>query len=129
MKCGNTTGYAAKYYFVHKEYDEDYKKEPWFFGDMSREEAEHLLGDNANPDGRLNSSRKDQFFSGSFLVRHTTKQGGMDVLSLKYFDTQGEPGYKYKNYNVKRDGDQFFFTKKNRFFMPSQLIDFCMEND
>merc|ERR1711953_1226082 len=115
MKCGNTTGYAAKYYFVHKEYDEDYKKEPWFFGDMSREEAEHLLGDNANPDG-------------SFLVRHTTKQGGMDVLSLKYFDTQGEPGYKYKNYNVKRDGDQFFFTKKNRFAMLSQLIDFCMEN-
>ena len=58
MKCGNTTGYAAKYYFVHKEYDEDYKKEPWFFGDMSREEAEHLLGDNANPDGQLYSYKK-----------------------------------------------------------------------
>ena len=53
MKCGNTTGYAAKYYFVHKDFDEDYKKEPWFFGDMTREEADHLLGDNANPDGRL----------------------------------------------------------------------------
>ena len=53
MQCGNTTGYAAKYYFVHKDFDEDYKKEPWFFGDMNREEAEHLLGDNANPDGGL----------------------------------------------------------------------------
>ena len=46
-------GYAAKYHFVHKDYDEDYKKEPWYFGDMTREEAEHWLGDNANPNGQL----------------------------------------------------------------------------
>ena len=51
MRCGNTYGYASKYYFVHKEYDEDYKKEPWYFGDMSREEAVRLLEDTANPDG------------------------------------------------------------------------------
>ena len=76
MKCGNTTGYAAKYYFVHKEYDEDYKKEPWFFGDMSREEAEHLLGDNANPDGRLNSSRKYNFFQVLSLSGTQLSKGG-----------------------------------------------------
>ena len=51
-------------------------------------------------------------------MRHTTKQGGMEVLSLKYFDTE-LGSYKYKNYNVKKDGDQFFFTKKNRSSMPS----------
>ena len=53
MKYGNTYGYASKYYFVHKDYNEDYKKEPWYFGDMTREEAEHWLGDNANPNGQL----------------------------------------------------------------------------
>ena len=55
-------------------------------------------------------------------MRHTTKQGGMEVLSLKYFDNIVEGGsYKYKNYNVKKDGDQFYFSRehKNRFFMPS----------
>merc|ERR1711990_1415819 len=104
MQCGNTTGYAAKYYFVHKDFDEDYKKEPWFFGD------------NANPDG-------------SFLVRHTTRQGGMDVLSLKYFNTRGAAGgYKYKNYNVKKEGDKFYFTKKKMFPRLADLINFCMEN-
>jgi len=116
MKCGNTTGYAAKYYFVHKDFDEDYKKEPWYFGDMPREEAVHLLGDNANPDG-------------SFLVRHTTRQGGMDVLSLKYYNTKDEAGgYKYMNYNVKKEGDKFYFTKKKMFAKLSELITFCMEN-
>ena len=53
MKCKDKEGFAAKYYFVEKDYGQEcpYKKEPWYFGDMSREEAEHLLGDNANPDG------------------------------------------------------------------------------
>ena len=59
-------------------------------------------------------------------MRHTKKQGGMEVLSLKYFDTE-LGSYKYKNYNVKKDGDQFFFTKKNRSSMPNQMIDFCLE--
>ena len=50
----------------------------------------------------------------------------MDVLSLKYFDPR-DGSYKYKNYNVKKDGEQFFFTKKNRSSMPNQMIDFCLE--
>ena len=62
-------------------------------------------------------------------MRHTTRQGGMDVLSLKYFVTQEEAGgYKYKNYNVKKEGDKFYFTKKKKFAKLSELINFCMEN-
>ena len=52
-QLNNDGGYAAKYYFVHKNHEKDHEKEPWYFGDMTREEAEHLLGDNANPDGIL----------------------------------------------------------------------------
>ena len=46
-------GYAAKYHFVHKDCDEDYKKKPWYFGDMTRKEAQHWLGYNTNQDGQL----------------------------------------------------------------------------
>ena len=53
LQCGNQIGFAAKYYFVHKDNTVDYKKEPWYFGEMSREEAEHLLGDNANSEGKF----------------------------------------------------------------------------
>ena len=67
--------------------------------------------------------------AGSFLVRHTKKQGGMDVLSLKYYNTREEVGrYNYKNYNVKREGDKFYFMKKNKFGKLADLINFCMEN-
>ena len=54
MQCGSQTGYAAKYFFVHKDIKDDFKKEPWYFGEMSREAAEFLLGDNANPEGKFN---------------------------------------------------------------------------
>ena len=69
MKCKDKEGFAAKYYFVEKDYGQEcpYKKEPWYFGDMSREEAEHLLGDNANPDGeRIKTYRS---FKCSFKCR------------------------------------------------------------
>ena len=52
-KSGNREGYASKYYFVHKNHEKDHEKEPWYFGEMTRLEAEDLLGDNANPDGRV----------------------------------------------------------------------------
>ena len=54
-QLNNSEGYAAKYYFVHKNHEKDHEKEPWYFGDMTREEAEYLLGDNANPDGILSN--------------------------------------------------------------------------
>ena len=43
-------GYAAKCNFIPN----DWKIEPWFFGEMTREETEHLLGSSANPDGNRN---------------------------------------------------------------------------
>ena len=51
MRCGSVAGYANKNYFIHKEGRKDFYKEPWYFGQMTREVAERLLGDTANPDG------------------------------------------------------------------------------
>ena len=51
----------------------------------------------------------------------------MNVLSLKYYDTQTE-AYKYKNYSFKKEGEQFYFSKKQRFSTLSGLINFCMKN-
>ena len=53
----------------------------------------------------------------------------MNVLSLKYFSTgDGNDGYKYKNYNVKTEGDKFYFTKKKKCSTLTELIEFCMDN-
>ena len=53
----------------------------------------------------------------------------MNVLSLKYFSTgDGYDGYKYKNYNVKTEGDKFYFTKKKKCSTLTELIEFCMDN-
>ena len=96
-------------------------QEPWYFGDMDRSAAQELLGDTANPDG-------------SFLVRKSTGRGkSMDVLSLKYFDTQpkhGEPErYAYKNYDVKSSGSgEVWFTPHNKFSSLTELIKFCTDN-
>ena len=96
-------------------------QEPWYFGDMDRSAAAELLGDTANPDG-------------SFLVRKSTGKGkSMDVLSLKYFDTQpkhGEPErYAYKNYDVKGSGSgEVWFTPHNKFSSLTELIKFCSDN-
>ena len=51
MKSGRKEGFASKHYFVHKEAKKEYERKPWYFGDMTREDAERLLGDTANPDG------------------------------------------------------------------------------
>merc|ERR1712037_30077 len=86
VKSGRKEGFASKHYFVHREAKKEYERKPWYFGDMTREDAERLLGDTANPDG-------------SFLIRHTDKNNGMEVLTLKYFNTRPpEPEiYKYMN--------------------------------
>ena len=67
VKCGTVEGFASKYFFAKRDALNDHEKEPWYFGDICREDAERFLKDPANPDG-------------SFLVRHTSSEGGMDVL-------------------------------------------------
>ena len=52
---------------------------------------------------------------GSFLVRHTTKSDGMDVLILKYND-------EFRNYNMKTDGDSVWISRKRKFKSVSDLI-------
>ena len=44
-------GFAAKYHFDFNDRGDRSKMEPWYFGEMTREETEHLLGNNANSDG------------------------------------------------------------------------------
>ena len=51
VKSGRKEGFASKHYFVHREAKKEYERKPWYFGDMTREDAERLLGDTANPDG------------------------------------------------------------------------------
>ena len=111
-------GYAAKYYFADKDESEEYKKEPWYFGDMERQEAVELLGDTANPDG-------------SFLVRHSPSKN-LDVLCLKYFNSRPEPGspeeYCYKNYDVKSVEGEVWFSSRSKFPTLPDLIRYCMDN-
>ena len=51
MKSGRKEGFASKHYFVHKDARKEYERKPWYFGDMTREDAERLLGHTANNDG------------------------------------------------------------------------------
>ena len=99
-------GFASKYHFVHKDASREYEKQPWYFGKMSRDDAENMLA--SNPDS-------------SFLVRHTSKSGGMDVLTLKYND-------EYRNYNIKTDGDSVWISSRKKFKSVSDLISYYMEN-
>jgi len=117
VKSGRKEGFASKHYFVHKDARKEYERKPWYFGDMTREDAERLLGHTANNDG-------------SFLIRHTDTNNGMEVLTLKYFNTRPpEPeSYKYMNYNVKTDNRQVWFSSRTKFNTLSELIEFCMEN-
>ena len=51
VKSGRKEGFASKHYFVHKDARKEYERKPWYFGDMTREDAERLLGHTANNDG------------------------------------------------------------------------------
>jgi hypothetical protein len=112
VKSGSGTktsiGYAAKYYFALKN-ARDFQKESWFFGEMTRQEAEDLLGDKANPDG-------------SFLIRNNGR--GKDVLTLKYFNTRPpEPEeYRYMHYDVKTDEREVWFSSRLKFPSLIELI-------
>ena len=64
------------------------------------------------------------------MVRHTVDNGGVEVLSIKCYDTQDEAGYyKYKHYKVKTDGAMVYFTENYKFKELRGLIEFCLENN
>ena len=108
MKQGKKVGYAARYNFVCKDAAEEHEKELWYFGDLSREDAEGLLEESSNPQG-------------SFLVRRSLRNFGMDVLSLKFNNT-------CRHYNVKTDGEEVWFKSRRKFKSLSTLIISYMEN-
>ena len=126
-----TLGYAAKYYFarryfcsvfavrpntilLHREAEELHGTAPWFFGEMTRKEAENLLSDTANPDG-------------SFLVRASS---GKDVISIKYFDFEETDDFRYAHYDVKTGDGKLWLGgsvgSQRKFCMLTDLVAFLM---
>ena len=104
MKHGDSVGFAARYQFVPKDAEKRHAGEPWYFGDMTREEAESLLSASINPDG-------------SYLVRHSASKskGGMDVLTLK---SKG----KCKHYDIKTDDNLVWLNSGRKFASIKELV-------
>ena len=103
MKHGHGVGFAARYQLTPKDTTKEHAGETWYFGDMTREEAESLLSEPTNLDG-------------SYLVRHsTTREGGMDVLTLK---SKG----KCKHYEIKTDDTLVWITSGRKFVSIKELI-------
>ena len=113
VKKGNFTGFAAGYYFARNDAENDYEKEPWFFGEVSRADINDMLSQTANPEG-------------SYIIRYSTKSSKF-VLDVKVFDVKrGE--YMYKHFDVKQGDDKFWFTQNNKFATLPGLIEYCMRN-
>ena len=109
VKCGTVEGFASKYFFAKRDALNDHEKEPWYFGDICREDAERFLKDPANPDG-------------AFLVRHTSSEGGMDVLVIKYFGDNER--YEYFHHAIKTDGHSVWLaSQSHRFKDLSEMIE------
>ena len=102
MKHGHGIGFAARYQLTPKDTTKEHAGETWYFGDMTREEAEDLLSEPTNLDG-------------SYLVRHSTKEGGMDVLTLK---SKG----KCRHYDIKTDDNLVWINDKRKFSSVKELI-------
>ena len=102
MKHGHSVGFAARYLLTPKDTEKQHAGETWYFGDMTREEAEDLLSEPTNLDG-------------SYLVRHSTKEGGMDVLTLK---SKG----KCRHYDIKTDDNLVWINDKRKFSSVKELI-------
>ena len=100
---GNKSGYAARYNFASKDATEEHERKPWYFGDVTREEAESLLSSQSNQDG-------------SFLVRRSVRKGGVHVLSLK-------SGGKCRNYDIKTDGELVWLNSGKKSTSLTDLIE------
>ena len=109
VKCGAVEGYASKYFFAKRDAATEKEKEPWYFGDICREDAERFLKDPANPDG-------------SFLVRHTSSEGGMDVLVIKHFGVNER--YEYFHHPIKTDRHTVWLASQSQRYKDlSEMIE------
>ena len=106
------TGYASKYYFAQAG-STGHSKEPWFFGEMSREDCHELLDHKANPEG-------------SYLVRWSSNAGQF-VLGIRLFSERNHH-YYYKHFDVKTQAGKYFFASENKFSSLSGLISMCSKN-
>ena len=51
VKKNNKSGYASRYYFAPKQTVMPHEKEPWYFGNITRNETNVMLRHELNPDG------------------------------------------------------------------------------
>ena len=111
-------GYAAKYFFAPQDTTFEHEKEPWFFDEVPKKEAENLLSESINP-------------AGSFLIRQNNQKL---FLIVKTFDgrLEGEGGFKYTSFDIKSGEELFWFglskVKDKKFENLKGLINFCKEN-
>merc|ERR1711892_1580287 len=108
----DVTGYASRYYFS-KSGSGGHLKEPWHFGEMSREDCNELLDHKANPEG-------------SYLVRWS-KNASQFVLGIRLFEMR-QHRYYYKHFDVKYEQGKYFFVTQKRFSTVSGLINMCSKN-
>merc|ERR1719499_2402754 len=105
-------GYASRYYFAMYG-SHGYLKEPWYFGNLSREDCHELLGHKANPEG-------------SYLVRWS-ENARQFVLGIRLYEPR-QHRYYYKHFDVKYEDGKYFFVTQKRFPSLNGLIQMCSKN-
>lgn len=107
---GPQTGYIPQNYVA---FEKTVESEDWFFGKVSRKDAEKMLMLASNP-------------RGTFLIRNSEQTTGAFSLSIRDFEpTKGD---HVKHYKVKTmDSGGFFVTTKKTFSALQELISYYME--
>uniref|UniRef100_L7M6T6 Tyrosine-protein kinase n=1 Tax=Rhipicephalus pulchellus TaxID=72859 RepID=L7M6T6_RHIPC len=107
---GSQTGYIPQNYVA---FEKTVESEDWFFGKVSRKDAEKMLMLPSNP-------------RGTFLIRNSEQTTGAFSLSIRDFEpTKGD---HVKHYKVKAmDNGGFFVTTKKTFSTLQELISYYME--
>ncbi|EEC10596.1 tyrosine kinase, putative, partial [Ixodes scapularis] len=107
---GQQTGYIPRNYVA---FEKTVESEDWFFGKVSRKDAEKMLLLASNP-------------RGTFLIRNSEQTTGAFSLSIRDFEpTKGE---HVKHYKVKAmDNGGFFVTTKKTFATLQELVSYYVE--
>lgn len=107
---GPQTGYIPQNYVA---FEKTVESEDWFFGKVSRKDAEKMLMLASNP-------------RGTFLIRNSEQTTGAFSLSIRDFEPV--KGEHVKHYKVKTmDNGGFFVTTKRTFASLQELISYYME--